>query len=68
MQAIRVFATCDTCNHSESYIVLDHEPECMYKKCYKCRTIMSIDKINHIYTDREGNRVEESIVNVEEGN
>ena len=31
MQAIRVFATCNTCNRSESYIVLDHETECMYK-------------------------------------
>ncbi|MBQ8218319.1 MAG: hypothetical protein IJZ79_03345 [Bacilli bacterium] len=67
MQAIRVFATCNTCGHSESYLVLDNETESMYRTCSKCRTTMSIDKINHIHDDNEGNRVEESIVNVEEG-
>jgi translation initiation factor 2 beta subunit (eIF-2beta)/eIF-5 len=68
MQAIRVFATCSICGYSDTYLVLDNETDLMYKKCDKCGEIMSIDKINHIHDDCDGNRIEESVVNVKEGN
>ena len=64
LQAIRVFATCEECGQSESYLILNDETESMYRTCNKCGKIRSIDKINHIYEDRDGNKVEESVVNV----
>lgn len=69
MRALRVIVHCQRCGKEDTYTLVGNEDsENLHHKCTKCRIPMTIDRMNLIYEDNEGNRVEECVVNTEKGN
>ena len=63
MRVLRIISHCNNCLHEDTHTILSNESDSMYQKCPKCKIDMTIDKMNLIYDDIDGNRIEECVYN-----
>ena len=61
MRAVRIISHCNHCLYEDSHIILSKESDSMHPTCPKCKIDMIIDRMNLIYDDIDGNRIEECV-------
>ena len=65
MKSVRIIAHCQRCGKGDVYIIHANDTDSMYQKCTKCGIFFTIDQINLLYEDANGDKVEENIFNAE---
>ena len=65
MRSVRIIAHCPRCGKEEVYVIHANDTDSMYQKCTKCNVFFTIDQMNLLYEDNDGNKVEEMIFNSE---
>ena len=61
MRVVRIISHCTHCLYEDNHIILSNESDSMYPICPKCKIDMTIDRMNLIYDDIDGNRIEECV-------
>lgn len=65
MRSARIISHCQRCGKENTYVIQANETNHLYQICRKCRIYMTIDKINLMYEDANGDKIEENVFNAE---